>query len=594
MSDGNGALPEGWERVALGELAHIQLGKMLDRGKAPNGPARPYLRNINVRWRDFDLDEMFEMPFSEVEAEKFDLRNGDVIVCEGGEPGRAAVWNRGPTDIKYQKALHRVRLVEDIEPSWLVYRLEHDAFTEALAEHFTGTTIKHFTRKAIGAYDLPLPPLAEQGRIVSKIESLQERSSRARVALSEVGPLLDQFRQSVLRAAFSGRLTADWRAAHRDVEPATELLNRIRTERRHRWEQSELAKYEAKGKKPPKNWQNKYKEPEPVDDSDFEQLPDGWCWLSVEEVSLPDRPISYGILKPGPYEENGIAMLRITDMRDGSVDDSKVHRVSQELSDRYGRTLLQGGEVVVSLVGTIGAVAFVPHALKGANVHRNLAVIPTMPILDGDFLHLWLKGPIAQRQIREFTTGGNQPLFNLGDLKQVAVPVPPIEEQAGIVRAAHDSLEAVGVIRAELAESESSLTQLDQSILAKAFRGELVPQDPRDEPASELLARIRTTRTAQVNSKPKRKRRKTATARRKTSASGPESSDPKITGIIIGLFTEYDRLTHDDLILELAEALELDYHDATESLNNHITHAVESGIIQCDADRIYSAVKGKL
>jgi len=141
--------------------------------------------------------------------------------------------------------------------------------------------------------------------------------------------------------------------------------------------------------------------------------------------------------------------------------------------------------------------------------------------------------------------------------------------------------------RRQIAESESSLTQLDQSILAKAFRGELVPQDPRDEPASELLARIRT---AQVNSKPKRMRRKTATTRRKTSASGPESSDRKITGILIGLFTEYDRLTHDDLILELAEALELDYHDATESLNNHITHAVEAGIIQCDADRIYSAV----
>ena len=107
------------------------------------------------------------------------------------------------------------------------------------------------------------------------IESLQERSSRARRALSEVGPLLEQFRQSVLRAAFSGRLTADWRATHRDVEPATELLSRIRTERRHRWEQSELAKYEAKGKKPPKNWQDKYKEPEPVDASELPTLPDG-------------------------------------------------------------------------------------------------------------------------------------------------------------------------------------------------------------------------------------------------------------------------------------------------------------------------------
>ena len=129
-----------------------------------------------------------------------------------------------------------------------------------------------------------MPPLAEQRRIVAKIEALQERSRRAREALSEVGPLLEQFRQSVLAAAFRGDLTADWRAAHPNVEPASELLQRIRAERRRRWEQAELAKYEAKGQKPPKNWKDKYKEPEPVDDSDLPELPDGWVWATIDEL----------------------------------------------------------------------------------------------------------------------------------------------------------------------------------------------------------------------------------------------------------------------------------------------------------------------
>ena len=127
-----------------------------------------------------------------------------------------------------------------------------------------------------------MPPLAEQRRIVAKIEALQERSRRAREALSEVGPLLEQFRQSVLAAAFRGDLTADWRAAHPHVEPASALLQRIRAERRHRWEQAELAKYEAKGQKPPKNWQEKYQEPSRSTIPDLPELPAGWAWATLE------------------------------------------------------------------------------------------------------------------------------------------------------------------------------------------------------------------------------------------------------------------------------------------------------------------------
>src|SRR5262249_20832535 len=100
-----------------------------------------------------------------------------------------------------------------------------------------------------------------------------------------VEPLLEQFRQSVLAAGFHGDLTADWRADHLDVEPASELLHRIHAERRRCWEQAELAKYEAKGQKPPKNWQDKYEEPEPMDDSDLPELPDGWCWTSIDIIS---------------------------------------------------------------------------------------------------------------------------------------------------------------------------------------------------------------------------------------------------------------------------------------------------------------------
>ena len=116
-----------------------------------------------------------------------------------------------------------------------------------------------------------LPPLPEQRRIVAKIEALQERSRKARAALEAIPPLLEQFRQSVLAAAFRGDLTADWRAQHPNVEPASVLLDRIRAERRRRWEEAELAKMQAKGKMPKdEKWKERYKEPEPVDPESLE------------------------------------------------------------------------------------------------------------------------------------------------------------------------------------------------------------------------------------------------------------------------------------------------------------------------------------
>ena len=161
-----------------------------------------------------------------------------------------------------------------MDPTYPEVSIKTDA-AEVASEALGIPRLRHLERPG-KADDQVLDLAAEQRRIVAKIETLQERSRRVREALSEVEPLLEQFRQSVLAAAFRGDLTAGWRAAHPKVEPARELLYRIRTERRRHWEQTELAKYEAKDQKPPKNWQDKYEEPEPIDDSDLPELPAGW------------------------------------------------------------------------------------------------------------------------------------------------------------------------------------------------------------------------------------------------------------------------------------------------------------------------------
>ena len=125
-SDGDFALPTSWVWIDVDSVAEARLGKMLDKAKNKGIP-RPYLRNINVRWFDFDLSDLLEMPFEDVELAEFELRNGDVLICEGGEPGRAAVWDGRAGGIYFQKAIHRVRFAHVVDPVFFVNALKASA-----------------------------------------------------------------------------------------------------------------------------------------------------------------------------------------------------------------------------------------------------------------------------------------------------------------------------------------------------------------------------------------------------------------------------------------------------------------------------------
>jgi type I restriction enzyme S subunit len=163
------------------------------------------------------------------------------------------------------------------------------------------------------------------------------------------------------------------------------------------------------------------------------EVPADWKVLTLVEVGDPERPISYGVLKPGPFTARGIPMLRILDIKGGVVSDHAWHLISEDLSRQYARTVLRGGETVISLVGTLGLVAHVRSDLQGANVHRNLGVVVPGANLDPEFLTLAMASPTFQTQVAATTKGGNQPLLNLGDLRECRVPVPSLEEQRAIV-----------------------------------------------------------------------------------------------------------------------------------------------------------------
>ena len=176
-------LPASWAWVNVAAVAIARLGKMLDKAKNKGTPHR-YLRNINVRWFNFDLSDLLEMRFEDSELPEFTLRLGDVLICEGGEPGRAAVWDGREDDIYFQKAIHRVRFLNIVDSRFFVKALRASADDGRLVEYFTGTGIKHFTGKGLAAYLFPLPPLAEQHRIVAKVDKLMELCDRLEASLT--------------------------------------------------------------------------------------------------------------------------------------------------------------------------------------------------------------------------------------------------------------------------------------------------------------------------------------------------------------------------------------------------------------------------
>jgi type I restriction enzyme, S subunit len=164
-------LPDAWKWARVQEIANTRLGKMLDQAKN-KGTERRYLRNVNVRWFDFELSDVLTMRFEDSELEEFSLRVGDVLICEGGEPGRAAVWDGRENNIYFQKAIHRVRFAQGVNPHYFVYVIKESADSGRLAGYFTGVGIKHFTGKGLSSLLVPLPPLAEQHRIVARVDEL--------------------------------------------------------------------------------------------------------------------------------------------------------------------------------------------------------------------------------------------------------------------------------------------------------------------------------------------------------------------------------------------------------------------------------------
>jgi len=506
---GREALAKGWAWSRLKDIVRsITYGHTASASHEIVGPR--FLRitdiqNGKVNWET--------VPYCECnDVEKYKLKNGDIVIARtGATTGKNFLIGDLDETSVFASYLIRLEMLEELSADYLSKFMQTHDYWQQITTVSKGSAQPGANATILSKLTVPVAPKSEQVRIVSAIESLQTRSSRAKQALSEVGPLLSQLRQSVLRDAFSGRLTERWRSENPDTEPASELLKRIRAERRDRWEAAQLAKYEAKDKQPPKNWQDKYKEPEPADESELPELPNSWCWTNLITIANIQSGVTLGSKKRDGETYVATPYLRVANVQRGylNLDEVKTVEVTHE---KAAVLALQAGDVLFNEGGDRDKLGrgWIWNKEIERCIHQNhvysarLIATDFIPELVSHYSNEFGKDYFFKNASQSV----NLASINKTQLSGLPLPVIPVEEQQVLFERLKELLAACDVVETVLASSKTALTQLDQSILAKAFRGELVPQDPRDEPASQLLDRIRVNRETTSTQKSAKKRPK--------------------------------------------------------------------------------------
>lgn len=466
-------LPKSWIKIPLKDCVYFQEGPGLRKWQfGESGIPFLNIRTLNNGRIDkskcqFVLIEEFEGKY-----EHFLLNEGDIIVSSSGTIGKLAVVKSEDLPLMLNTSVIRYRTLfaEHLSQSFLKFYLQSHHFFKQINSSKTGSAIENYGPSHLKEMSILIPPFNEQRRIVAKLEKLLSRVESCRERLEKIPRLLKRFRQSVLAAACSGRLTVDWRNSQTE---------------------------ESKG----------------INKSIGElEIPSTWSWKKLPELGFLGR----GKSKHRPRDAEHLYGGKYPFIQTGAIARSNgritSHKQTYSEAGLAQSKLWKTGTVCITIAANIADSAILsypacfPDSVVGFIAHPEMSL--------PKYVEFFIR--TARNDLSQFAPATAQKNINLSILNEVLIPTPPLEEQNEIVRRVEALFKFADQIEARYQKAKTHFGKLTQSILGKAFRGELVPQDPNDEPASRLLERIKQTRTkSNDNAPPKHKPCKKRDARTK-------------------------------------------------------------------------------
>jgi type I restriction enzyme S subunit len=503
-------LPEGWILTTIAEIADLNPPKPPQNALDPNTIVT-FVPMPAVDAESGIISQPIDRRFSQVRKGYTAFREGDVIMAKITpcmENGKAAIVRSLKNGLGFGSTeFHVLRSNGSVLPEYLFHFIRQESFRKAAEAEMTGSVgQKRVPAEFLKQSEIPLPPLPEQKRIVAKVEELLARVNSARERLNKVSIILKRFRQAVLSAACSGHLTEDWRENNKE-DSAQELVTKILNLRRSFLEINRKV-----------GLRTRYKEPiEPAYELEFE-TPDTWCLSTVEQLTLLVTKGSSPQWQGFEYTDGGLPFIRSQNVLWGNLDLSDVAYLPPVFNESHKNSIIHQGDILLNLVGaSVGRCTIATQAIEGANCNQAVAIIRLVP--DGmlnKFLVYFLLSPYAQEHIHETKADVARANFNLDDIRPMVVPVPPLSEQHEIVRRVEAMFKLADTVEKRVETAKLRAEKLTQGILAKAFRGELVPTEAElarlehrpYESASELLARIKAERESKESSQKVRRSRK--------------------------------------------------------------------------------------
>ena len=469
-------LPNGWIWTTINNLAFL-----VTKGSTPTTYGFSYLDDgINfIKVENLSkglVDKKSISQFISEDAHKFlkrsQLLDKDLLFSIAGTIGKVSIVRKEDLPANTNQAISLIRCPwQLVDCLYLNYCLQSPDVRSFLLKRPRGVGMNNVSLGDVSDIPVSLPPLPEQHRIVTKIEELFTRLDEGIAELKKVKLQLKRYRQSLLKSAFNGTLTADWRQEHKaELEPASVLLERIKIERKK---------------------SGKYTELPPSDTTDLPELPEGWAWTTYNQIGqwfgggTPSKENSL-------YWENGtIPWVSPKDMKDIKITQTEDKITSLALNNSPVHVVTSGSLLFVVRSGIIRRTLPIALNLVDVTVNQDLKALVPSPQIFPDYL-LYLTLSLSEAIRKDCSKGGTTvESIEFPLLKNYIIPLPSIKEQKYIVEKIQVCLSVSDEIEIVIEGSIKQAERLRQSILKRAFDGKLVPQDPEDEPADKLLERIK-------------------------------------------------------------------------------------------------------